>query len=311
MASAKQEVLLISPYVSSATIAAILADVDGAVGVTLITSLVPANFASGASDIEGLLAVAGRRTGAVRALPRLHAKAYLCDWGRCWVGSANFTAAGLAMGGPGNIEILAELSEPPPEFSKIVRSILHRSHPVEQRSLEWIRDQIPEWRARRIDEVESLDMPSRDAPTTGKRDGREWGFLFQELPFLDHPLDLCRPQPDHARLAHDRFLFGIEAADSEAESLAKCRAELQRIPVVMSLVETLSQPRWFGELSSWFHDRCEDRPLPYRSEIKDLVNRVLNWLLALYPDDFRSARPEHSTCYGSTSADWSAIDGKR
>ena len=54
MASAKQEVLLISPYVSSATIAAILADVDGAVGVTLITSLVPANFASGASDIEGL-----------------------------------------------------------------------------------------------------------------------------------------------------------------------------------------------------------------------------------------------------------------
>ena len=310
LAAAEHDVLIVSPYVGSATIEGLLESVDTAVGITLVTTLVPMNFASGASDIEGLIAVAERPSGDVRSLTSLHAKVFARDWTRWWVGSANFTKSGLAMGVAGNVEILVELDDPPSDLSEIVRSILHRSHTVELDLLEWIREQVPSWRTTPIGELETVQFPPVTGMADDSPDGQRTSFLFQELPFLPSPAELYRAEGDPTGIAHDRFLFGVTPTDAQHDCVRKCRAHYVNIPVIAELSEFLTEPRWFGELSGWFHDRCEDRPVPYRSEIKDLVGRVLTWLLELYPDDFRSARPGHSTCYGRTSADWSSTGGE-
>ena len=40
----------------------------------------------------------------------------------------------------------------------------------------------------------------------------------------------------------------------------------------------------FGAVSSFVHDRCRDVPVPYRSDVKERVNTLYNWLCFFFED---------------------------
>jgi len=300
LGNATSDVLIVSPFVSRGPLQDLVRRTAAGVGVTVITRLSAPDFARGASDVEALLDIHEHSTGTVRYLPRLHAKLFCRDWTSCWIGSANFTSSGLSWGSEGNIEVIEHLSSIPPPLAVVLRKIIDQSRTVEYDLLAWIRDQVSTWRG---EFTSSHALPSLEE--MGRISVREH-FLFQQLPFLGSPLDLCGSGSGGAR--HDHFLLGTSPTASWEECIEQCQRAYQQIPIVASLISFLSRPRRFGEVVAWMHDRCEDRPVPYRSEIKALSTRVLAWLLELYPNDFRTARPRHTIWYGSIAADWSHVE---
>ncbi|MBV6499460.1 MAG: hypothetical protein CJBNEKGG_01916 [Prosthecobacter sp.] len=82
-----------SPYVGG-YLADMLGDLDSSVRITLLTRTLMTDFASGASDLDAVIAIA-RKAGGVLSLGALHAKVYVVDRKIALVTSANGTYSGL------------------------------------------------------------------------------------------------------------------------------------------------------------------------------------------------------------------------
>lgn len=309
---ASQEVIVVSPYVTVPGIRYMQQALEPGVGFTLITRFDIMAFALGTADIEAMMIVASRKGGLVRLLPRLHAKIYVRDWSSWWVGSANATGAGLQIGGRGNLEILGHLNGASSSLSRILNSIVRESVPVTQDQLERIQGYVAD-----------MEIPRYPMQEMGSEENTIWGdlvsdqqegFMLQELPFAQTPRSFWEAlENGHANderfFMHDCVVLGIDPAANDGVRIAteEVARSFRAIPIVQSLDEFLAEQRSFGEITAWLHDRCEDRPTPYRSEIKELTARVLNWLLGLYPDRYRRARPVHSEVFLRVEDAWAPV----
>ena len=92
LSSCRRSFVVASPYVGSYLSKAI-ASVDESVGVMLLTRTLLSDFASKASDLDAVTAIA-RRAGNILSLSSLHAKVYVIDR-RALITSANATASGM------------------------------------------------------------------------------------------------------------------------------------------------------------------------------------------------------------------------
>jgi hypothetical protein len=307
LALARHEVLLIAPYVKEEALKHVLADLDPRIGVTLITGFNVEALLSRATDLAASRAVAARRGGVVRVLPGLHTKIYSRDWMSWWAGSANITSSGLQIGRDGNFEVLSHSMGGTATLSRIVTDLLHLSRPISLSALD------------RLDAVMTAFQTNIPVPSNlldvvkAMWDGLESSsaacYMVQELPLVTTPEALVKAlngdRPVSPFVWHDAFLFALEPNDSEAVVRSKCAVGFRAIPIVKELDSFLTTPRRFGEITAWLHDRCEDRPTPYRSEIKDLAARVMNWCYQLYPGEYRRERPRHSELFGRADGEWS------
>jgi hypothetical protein len=82
-----------SPYVGDYLRDAV-SDLDGKISVTLLTRTLLTDFASNASDLHALRALAAR-TGGILSLSLLHAKVYIIDRRCALITSANATFSGM------------------------------------------------------------------------------------------------------------------------------------------------------------------------------------------------------------------------
>ncbi len=80
---------------------------------------------------------------------------------------------------------------------------------------------------------------------------------------------------------HDKALFNLPAEiQTFEEALPHLCNSLLANPIVQELISLLKveQSMNFGAVSKWLHDKCDDVPIPYRSEVKDKVSILYNWL---------------------------------
>jgi hypothetical protein len=82
-----------SPYVGT-YLQEVVSNLDGDISVTLLTRTILADFASNASDLGAVQALASR-TGGVLSLSSLHAKVYVIDNKHALITSANATFSGM------------------------------------------------------------------------------------------------------------------------------------------------------------------------------------------------------------------------
>ncbi len=93
LAGCSRSLAVASPYVGS-YLSKTVAKLDARVAVTLLTRTLLADFASRASDLTSVTAVA-RRAGSILSLSSLHAKVYVVDGRRALISSANATVSGM------------------------------------------------------------------------------------------------------------------------------------------------------------------------------------------------------------------------
>lgn len=313
---ASREVIVVSPYVTVPGIQYMQQVIEPGIGFTLITRFDLMAYALGTADIEAMLIITSRKGGLVRLLPRLHAKLYVRDWSSWWVGSANATGAGLQIEERGNLEILGHLKGASSSLSGILNSMVRESIPVTQDQLERIQRHVV-----------GMEIPRYLTQERAAEENSIWrdlmndqqtGFMVQELPFAQTPRAFWEAfenadANDDRFFIHDCVVLGVDVAARGGVKIGTEDVALsfRTIPIVRSLDGFLAEPRSFGEITAWLHDRCEERPTPYRSEIKELTSRVLNWLLGLYPNRYRRERPVHSEVFVRVEDAWTPVSRDR
>lgn len=106
---AKDEVLLVAPFIKVDTLSKIFASIPpGVEKITVITRWISKEIATGVSDLEVFDFIAKKKNACLYLHPCLHAKYYRAD-NKCLVGSANLTATALAWCSVPNIELLVEV----------------------------------------------------------------------------------------------------------------------------------------------------------------------------------------------------------
>ena len=107
--NATDRLVIVAPYIKSATIRRLLASIPDTVSkVTCITRWLPEDIASGVCDLEIFDDILNVQGGRLLVHPHLHAK-YYSNGQQTLVGSANLTARGLGWHTPANVEILVAL----------------------------------------------------------------------------------------------------------------------------------------------------------------------------------------------------------
>jgi len=117
-------------------------------------------------------------------------------------------------------------------------------------------------------------------------------FLLSDLPATKKPELLASTilrADETSRLAAsvlaDCVNFGISLCGSE-DIEEKLKIGFRNSSFVKAIVAEIrsKQSMSFGAVSSFVHDRCRDVPLPYRSDVKQRVNTLYNWLCYFFDD---------------------------
>ena len=113
MRSATSRIVIVAPFIKSATIRRLLTIVPDTVSeLACVTRWLPEDIVSGVCDLEIFDDVTQLQGGRLLVHPHLHAK-YYSNGHKTLVGSANLTSRGLGWHTPANVEILVAL---PAEF---------------------------------------------------------------------------------------------------------------------------------------------------------------------------------------------------
>lgn len=93
VADCRRSIAVASPYIGD-YLHKVIARLPAEISVTLLTRTLLTDFASNASDLDSVRAIA-KRTGTILSLSALHAKVYVVDRGKALITSANATSAGM------------------------------------------------------------------------------------------------------------------------------------------------------------------------------------------------------------------------
>lgn len=137
---AKEEVLIIAPFIKAAALSKLLDVVPAGTRKTIVTRCRVADFLAGVSDLE-VFDVAASRDADVRLCQVLHAKLYVAD-DSCLVGSANVTGAALGWRSPANLELLSATSINDERVAAFLLDLESRTTPATRRMYEDMKELV-------------------------------------------------------------------------------------------------------------------------------------------------------------------------
>jgi hypothetical protein len=217
--------------------------------------------------------------------PTIHLKLYVFSDGSAVQGSCNLTHKGFGWDGVCNNELAAHTTLGMSDWRQIDK-ILRQSERIDRTAY----DIVTQYKQTHVQPMN--DLPPLVFPMAMASD-----FSLLSLPASGDPirwlsdLGTTTVTPE---TTHDLILFGF---DEEAAALTETSLKIRyrRLPIVAEVIRWLAarEKASFGEVSQWLHSICTDRPLPYRSTIKEAVQNLYRWLPFAF-EEISVERPRHS-----------------
>jgi hypothetical protein len=249
------------------------------------------DLVSGASDIEVFESLKARDYK-LYILPDLHAKVFVIDEEKLFLGSANITNSGLKLVPGGNREI-GTILLPDDEDLALIDNLFEESVLITQDIYEAFYAELQKLK-------ESSEKPPRHKWSSNllnklrKLPERLW---VTETLWCNSPDELLNNLTDSdAEVAHDLALLGLDIKH-EINEIVLQRAFLEsRILLWLKnkLQSTPNQEMYYGQLSAELHNSFLDDPKPYRKDVKGLLTNLLNWSQGLCENLIIIDRPNHS-----------------
>lgn len=165
MQNATSRVVVVAPYIKSATIRRLLRTIPNTVSeFTCITRWLPEDIVSGVCDLEIFDDIMQIGHGRLLVHPHLHAK-YYSNGQESLIGSANLTSRGLGWHTPSNVELLVALPAEFPGLAEWESTLLESA--VE--ATEQLREQI-RVEAEQLEQTRSADHPPEVKGETGEEE---------------------------------------------------------------------------------------------------------------------------------------------
>lgn len=227
---------------------------------------------------------------------RLHLKAYLDDYKKCFLTSANISSRALNIPSFNNYnhEIGAIVENLDIEDKLYFNIIESDSTLITDNIYKQLIEQLPE---RKIDFPNEKDFEIKII--TPDKD-----FLISSLP-LTRSIDLfCKIYEDNKTaseielncLLHDLALYKIPLGLSKEVLIEKLTDAFFKHKFINAFLENLKSTNeiYFGRAKAWIHENCADVPLPRRWEITENIQILYSWLVELGNGKYNIDRPNYS-----------------
>ena len=233
----------------------------------------------------------------------LHSKLYRFRDGSLLCGSCNATEPGLGIANNSNIETAylapATTLEDEIALKKLRDSSIRVTEEIYQH-FKFSVSQCPSPPSR-------VCTTDRDLYTQYLKDDL---FLLSDLPATKSPSDLiqCLKRTDSISSLHESMIidcvnFGVRDSMTKVDAVKQLKIGFCSSPFVQLVVNEIrsKESMSFGTMSAFIHNHCRDVPAPYRSEVKNTVNTLFNWLAHFFEDlswDIPGARSQviSTTC---------------
>lgn len=278
--SNSREIVIVSAYITAPAIEWLISLNTDFKNVSIVGRLSPNDLNSGASDLGALKTIL-ENGWTLKFLANLHAKLYMFDHQKLFVGSANFTGNGLKLSGVGNLEAVIEMNAGERDL-QFIAHILDSATAITHETLDMMAKLItatsyksnvsdllswPEYIFPKTNVLFVSDFPL--APPGGNA---EEYFSNPNLPFA---------------------IFYIYKRDIHSASIFFRKTKAFNW-LLSELSQTDNQQLYFGELTERLHDALADDPAPYRRDVKDLLSNLLAYIEYLEIGNIKISRPRHS-----------------
>lgn len=271
-------ITIISAYITRAGVDWLLQHIPEKVHVTLICRLLPGDVISGSTNISALDS-ALNHNWKVACLHALHAKIYIIGDYKMYVGSANLTNNGLKIYGTGNIEACIAVN--PHKYNlDFIKKITDSSVPITKNILEQMQNHVNK--------------------KTVKTDSDIWPENLLKLPNDLWVRDLfwcnlLEPNNSSDKTNHDLDILKLN--DFQPESLEfkeKVKKSRAMIWFFNQLTEANNNELYFGAITHALHNTLKDDPVPYRKDVKTLLQNLISYCQVCLPESIEISRPKHS-----------------
>ena len=292
LAATRQEVWICSAYIRSTAFLRLLE--KRASHEQLLASVLvrwqAQDLLSSASDLELFPICRDRGINLFLKLD-FHGKVYAVPPLGIGVGSTNATASGLGFGLQPNAEIntLVACSE---QNLGLVQSQFSGATRITEQLYSQLRDELEDIK---LSKAESIQWSS-DVLSLLKTSMPPSSLLVDECFWTDGSWWSVQPREAPDRNAdHDLQLLGVARS---GVSQAHLQLALKRTKCFNWLVEQLRRAEnrelYFGRLTAEFHTALLDDPGPRRSQVKTLLQNLLNWLELAELSEVKVDRPGYS-----------------
>lgn len=227
---------------------------------------------------------------------RLHLKAFLENYEKGFIGSANISVRGLNI--PKNNFYNYELATIIENLSiddRLYFSVIEQDSTLITDSIyKQILEQLPTKQSEYPDEN---DFEIVIAPT-------DKNFSISSLPLTYDVETLYRIYEDHSPFSdlelncciHDLALYNISLGLTKEEFRSKLEFEFFHHPFINKFIEKLCGKRemYFGEVKEFIHLNCSDVPLPRKWEITQNIQTLYRWIVELGNGKYIIDRPNYS-----------------
>ena len=202
---------------------------------------------------------------------QLHSKLYIFEDSNAYIGSSNLTASGLGIGNKTNLEASCLVSLNEDDWCNIfaiINSCIEFNDDIYNKFNLYIQQNLDSEFSEEVllnlditKKYSSLDLPSIESPEV----------FFQIMENKN-----SYSQETLIKYYKDCYIFGIFKINERKLLESKFKANL----LIAKFLEVLKNKGYmrFGEVTDFFHNNISDRPLPFRSDIKEKVNILYNWL---------------------------------
>lgn len=282
IASGDDIILMIVPFIKLDALKRLNCVQANKLRLKVICRWQPDDLLSGASDIDVFPYL--KENGCELFLNwDVHLKLYVFWSNIAFNTSGNLTLRGLGYGDHSNIEVGNMVAITMEDWARIYR-IVETSRLLDDALYEQFKTFV---------EQQNTELPRIPPPNLI---GPPKIYTMASLPATETPRQLAsfysdpedpKNTPENLRRGmHDLILFDLPANLSPLEFDARLGEAFRQTPFVQAFVGYLKERRSlnFGAVSAWIHTKCEDVPLPYRSEIKDSIRILFDWLEHYFPE---------------------------
>ena len=251
----------------------------------------PGDLITGSSDLKAF-EIAERNNWSFAISQALHAKLFLIDAETMFIGSANLTASGMSLVPASNDELGLCFAASSQDI-EVVNRLCASAATIDRTLYERIRSYI----------VELSDAKKAKTGSTGWPPEIESGLLpsvphlwIADLPWT-RPEELASFNTDtdaDLRILHDLRLLGLaDIQDAGTLCTAVMRSKSYQW-IKGFLGKELHQQAYFGRITEGLFDSLLDDPRPYRSEIKEMLSNLIEYVAQCGGHEIIVDRPKHS-----------------
>jgi hypothetical protein len=220
-----------------------------------------------------------------------HGKVYRINPGGVLIGSANLTSAGFALKENKNDEVCVVVQESQ-DNNNFVDNLFSNATEIDDEKFNIIKEVFETFKNKNIKETNPY-WPHEVMEFLQKEQAIN-GLIVDEMLHLKYS-EISAEKTTSLSFIHDMSLLGVSSNEILDKSIVK--SKFLKTKSFLWLTQKLNNGPgyfYFGELTAMLHDDIIDDPVPYRKDVKELLQNLLDWTDEFAKDYVIIDRPNYS-----------------